>query len=158
MHVKAVLPSVEAKQPLDELDGLTIWHEARLEEEDIENVPNMATADVVDLMLHTQIPAERLLDWVDQAILFKVLGPDKEKDLPTTRRGRLRIGGMRTATQLVHAYELGDKSKRDLLSKLLSEGRGLSPVPTRRARLRLTGNLYQRGETYAMEPECDSQR
>ena len=44
---KYALPSLESQLALDGLDGLTVWHEARLEEEDIENVPNMATADVV---------------------------------------------------------------------------------------------------------------
>lgn len=70
----------------------------------IENIPNMATTDVVDPVLHTQIPAERLVDWIDQAILYKVLGPDTETDLAKTRRGKLRTHGIRTATQLVRAY------------------------------------------------------
>jgi hypothetical protein len=66
----AVLPSLTSKLPISDLDGLTVWHEARLEEEDIENVPSMATADVLDLMINTRFPADRLIDWIDQAILF----------------------------------------------------------------------------------------
>ncbi len=46
---------LESKQPLSELDGLTVWHETRFQEEDIENVLNMATVDIVHLMLHTQV-------------------------------------------------------------------------------------------------------
>jgi hypothetical protein len=49
--VTIALPNLEGTQPLAKIDGLSVWHEARLDEEDIENVPNLATADIVDLML-----------------------------------------------------------------------------------------------------------
>jgi hypothetical protein len=88
-----VLPSVEAAQPLHQLDGLTVWHETRLEEEDVENVPNMASVDVVELMLHTQIPMERLVSWIDQAILLTILGVAGAET-----RDKLRKLGLRTAT------------------------------------------------------------
>jgi hypothetical protein len=97
-RVALVLPSVEAKQPLYELDGLTVWHETRLEEEDVENVPNMASVDIVELMLHTQIPMERLVSWIDQAILLTVLGV-----AGGGVRDKLRKFGLRTATQVVEA-------------------------------------------------------
>lgn len=116
--VKAVIPTIEAKQPLSELDGLTVWHESRLEEEDVENVPNMATVDVVDIMLHTQIPAERLIGWIDQAILYSVLGPkgaDKAGDSP---RNKLRTCGLRSATQVVAAFGGSTEQKRALSSVL----------------------------------------
>ena len=71
---KVVLPSLESGMPLNCLDGLTVWHETRLEEEDIENVHNMATADIVDLLVDTRIPAGRIVDWIDQAILLTHLG------------------------------------------------------------------------------------
>lgn len=129
-YVKWAVPSVEAKQPLDHLDGLTIWHESRLEEEDVENVPNMATADMVDLVLHTQIPAERLVDWIDQAILFKALGPDPEDDLPKTRRGRLRAQGIRTATQLVRVYTTAADSERAVLDKSFGDSGNSGVVRT----------------------------
>jgi hypothetical protein len=53
------LPSLQPEMALNCLDGLTVWHEARLEEEDIENVPNMATADIVSLLISTRFPADR---------------------------------------------------------------------------------------------------
>ena len=37
-------------------------HEARLDDEDIENTPNMATADLLELMINTRFPADRLVD------------------------------------------------------------------------------------------------
>ena len=50
------LKSMESDLPLSDLDGLTVWHEARLEEEDIENIPNMATTDLVELFINTRFP------------------------------------------------------------------------------------------------------
>jgi hypothetical protein len=47
-----------SRLPLSDLDGLTVWHEARLEEEDIENIPNMANADLVELLLNTRLSPE----------------------------------------------------------------------------------------------------
>ena len=67
------VPNLESKFTLDGLDGLTVWHQSRLEEEDIENIPNMATADIVDLLVNTRLPAGRIIDWVDQAILLTYL-------------------------------------------------------------------------------------
>ncbi len=114
---KFFVPSLSSEMPVSELDGLTVWHEARLEEEDIENVPNMATADLVELMLHTRVPPDRIVDWVDQAMLYTQLGLDKkpakgedEQAALESRRQRLGEHGIRTASALVTAYE---KSKTD---------------------------------------------
>ncbi len=73
-----IIPNLTATQPLSQLDGLTIWHELRLTEEDVENVPNMANADLPDLMLNTRMPPHRLVAWVDEAILLCALDPDDE--------------------------------------------------------------------------------
>src|SRR5829696_1666202 len=102
-----VVKGLRTDSPLSALDGLTVWHEARLEEEDIENVPNMATTDIVELFLNTRVPPNRLIDWVDQVILFTHLSPggdekDREiKQLEEARRRELRSLGVRTATSLV---------------------------------------------------------
>ncbi len=126
---KYLVPSLKSEMPVSELDGLTVWHEARLEEEDIENVPNMATADLVELMLHTRVPPDRIVDWVDQAILYTQLGPDKkpgkrsdkepdkvegEKTDPASRRQRLAEHGIRTASALIAAYEMSTRLRNDV--------------------------------------------
>jgi hypothetical protein len=132
------VPSIRSEMPVNELDGLTVWHEARLEEEDIENVPNMATTDLVELMLHTRIPPERIIDWVDQAILYTLVGPEKkskkenntsgepnENKVQASYRMRLRRHGIRTASDLIVAYDKS-KSQNDIESfeKILpKEGR-----------------------------------
>jgi hypothetical protein len=99
-----IVPSLETQLPLRDLDGLTVWHEARFEEEDIENIPNMATADLVDLFINTRFPADRIIDWVDQAILYTTLGPDQDEDADGVRK-RLADFGIRDATSLVENYK-----------------------------------------------------
>lgn len=121
-YVMLAVPSVEARQPLDHLDGLTIWHESRLEIEDIENVPNMASADMVDLVLHTQTPAERLVDRIDQAIRYRALGPEAETDFTTTRRGKLRAQGNRTATQFIRINTNPEDTDPRVLDPSLGDG------------------------------------
>src|SRR5215471_14789918 len=98
-----IVPSLETQLPLRDLDGLTVWHEARFEEEDIENIPNMATADLVDLFINTRFPADRIIDWVDQAILYTTLGPEQDEDNDGIRK-RLADFGIRDATSLVETY------------------------------------------------------
>lgn len=100
--VKGAMPSLEAGRPLSELGGMTVWHESRMEEEDVENVENMATADPLDLMLHTRLPPERLMRWIDESMLLNGLGsPSLETDAaPTGVRGRFARIGLLTATDL----------------------------------------------------------
>jgi len=117
--IKRAIP--ETRQPLTRLDGLTIWHEARLEEEDVENIPNMATVNVVDVLLHTQIPAERLVSWIDQAILYSVLGPEEEQD-ENSRAFKLRQLGIRSATHIVECWEGSDPEKA-ALKEVLGDNR-----------------------------------
>lgn len=143
--LRIIIPNVEAEQPLSQVDGLTVWHASRLEEEDIENVPNMATADIVDLMLHTQFPADRIVDWIDQSILLKALGSDTSSELKKQRRYTLRQHGIRTASGLVFAYgsRLQEGEDSDLAPSLdaaLKEP-GLGCIPTLVRTLTLEANF-----------------
>jgi len=61
---------------LKELDiqlvqGIDIWKEERLEEEGIESVQTLATADALTLAVKTHYPLRTILDWIDQAILIQ---------------------------------------------------------------------------------------
>jgi hypothetical protein len=100
------IPSLRTESPVTDLDGLTVWHEARFEEEDIENVANMASADIVELLLNTRMPPNRIIDWVDEAVLYTYLGqgdfgrPGK-RARDDDRRIRLRGLGIRTATSFI---------------------------------------------------------
>ena len=79
--------------PLNAIEGLTIWHEIRLLEEDIENIQNLATANIKYLLITTRFDAQRLMDWVDQALLLIHVGPENIKDW--------RQAGIRTATDVL---------------------------------------------------------
>ena len=124
-----VLPSLTTQLALSDLDGMTVWHEARLEEEDIEDIPNMATADVVDLMLYTRLCPDRSIDWVDQAILYTHLGPGPEDDPANNALRRpLRAHGIRTATSLIEAYRRSaERGDRPAFEALLP-GEGRKPI------------------------------
>jgi hypothetical protein len=122
-----VVKGLRTDSPLSALDGLTVWHEAHLEEEDIENVPNMATTDIVELFLNTRVPPNRIIDWVDQAILYTHLSPGGDekdrgiKELEEQRRRELRSLGVRTATSLV------ELPVRDPGTRRVLEARKLDP-------------------------------
>jgi len=55
---------------LNLVQGLDMWKEYRLQEEGIESVENLATADVIKLAVRTHYSLHTLVDWVDQAILI----------------------------------------------------------------------------------------
>jgi hypothetical protein len=60
--------------PLSLIQGMSFWHQYRLEEEGVENVQNLATCDLIDLAFATRYNLRTLLDWVDQAILIHRMG------------------------------------------------------------------------------------
>ena len=58
------MPTLTTEYPLSQLDGINIWYEARLVEENIEDMQNLATANFVDVILHTRVtPASRSGAW-----------------------------------------------------------------------------------------------
>ncbi len=109
------LPALTSDYPLGDLDGLNIWYEARLLEEGIEDLQNLATANLVEVMLHTRVPVGRLVDWVDQAHLYLHLERPKRDRRGTWERdgdrGVFRRLGIRTATDLEEAM-LGPRAAR----------------------------------------------
>jgi hypothetical protein len=115
------LPPLTSDHPLDALDGLNLWYEARLFEEGVEDMQNLATMNLVEVVLHTRVPTGRLIDWIDQAHLLLALGPLAERqadrvdrpDQPpfgnewfcgADARDRLQRAGIRRATDLLRAY------------------------------------------------------
>ncbi|MGC4111506.1 MAG: hypothetical protein QM747_14005 [Nocardioides sp.] len=134
------LPSLESRLPLSELNGLTVWHEARLEEEDVENVQNMATADIVDLLVNTRIPVPRLVDWIDQAILLSLFGPEGE-DKTTSPRHRLGQHGIRTASALLETAARTRPGAEATFDGLVTDDAGNPAMPSVLASLRTNDNL-----------------
>ena len=73
-------PSTE-DLPLLMVKGINIWKTYRLEEEGIENVQNLATADVTELAVRTHYNFRTLIDWIDQSLLLVRLTSEQAKAL-----------------------------------------------------------------------------
>ena len=112
---RVVVPPLTSDFPLDQLDGLNLWYEARLTEEGVEDMQNLTTMNLVDVVLHTRVPPGRLVDWIDQAFLLIHLDrADIAKDRPASGPGgvparvALRRVGIRTATDLLKVFSIED--------------------------------------------------
>jgi hypothetical protein len=122
-------PADEGRFPLRQLDGATVWVQARFLEEGIEDMQNLATANLVDLMLSTRTPINRLLDWIDQAFLYLRVcdrsDGDGDGDDNDSARRLLRRYGIRTATDLLGAFDNAhsmDPRFRKGFLRLLNDG------------------------------------
>ena len=93
---------IEGDHPLTNLEGVTLYDRARLLEEGIENVENLAHHNLIELMVRTRIPTQRLLDLFDQAILYLHLGTEAEQIKESLQK--LRGYGIRTATNMLNVY------------------------------------------------------
>ena len=107
--VPQLTKSLDEPLPLQNLEGIDLYDRARLLEEGITNIQALAHHDLVDLLLETRIPTGRLVDWVDQAILYlHIVDPTEDAAIgPACSRKpaqRLRHLGIRTATDLLTVY------------------------------------------------------
>jgi hypothetical protein len=133
--------SLHEPAPLTDLEGIDLYDRTRLAEEGVNNVEALAHADIVDLMSSTRICAAQLVDWTDQAILYLRVGgdacakerhetgviqriadpasPGEPEPGPDVGRnlGHLRSFGIRTATDLLQAYNQALRRGRDNDSK-----------------------------------------
>ncbi len=91
------------KLPLTRLDGIKVFEEDRLSLEGINFVQNMASANLVDLMLRTRYPVEQLVDWVDQALLALYA---------RDRLGWFYASGIRSASSLLEMYPVDEPDGR----------------------------------------------
>jgi tetratricopeptide (TPR) repeat protein len=80
---------------LSQLDGLSFFEEDRLWLEGIESQQSLCCANIVDLMLKTRYPVERIVDWMDQALLHLHARERVEA---------FQACGVRAATDLLDAY------------------------------------------------------
>ncbi len=103
-------PGTVERHPLNYLEGIDLYDRARLMEEGVASISHLAHGDMIDLMLRTRIPSRRLVDMVDQAILYIHLaeGPEDSeegRDHLSKALLTLRSFGIRTATDLERAYK-----------------------------------------------------
>ena len=92
---RAISESLREPHPLTNLEGIDLYDRSRLEDEGVNNVEALAHHDLVELMLATRVPVARLVDWVDQAILYLHTVDERGK---TISRDALRGAGIRTAS------------------------------------------------------------
>ena len=110
--LRRFVPPVTSEYPLDQLDGFNLWYEARLTEEGVEDMQNLTTMNLVDVILHTRVPAGRLVDWTDQAFLLthlervdrdelnRLRQPDQPSDQPPRQATSPRSPGGRRCPAL----------------------------------------------------------
>jgi hypothetical protein len=92
--------TLQSPYPLSALDGVNVWYEAQLLEVGVEDMQNLMTANMVDIILTTRVPIGRLVDWIDQsALLVHLPGAKPNGEGPEERR-TLRSAGVRCATEL----------------------------------------------------------
>jgi hypothetical protein len=105
----------DEKFPLSELEGINLYDRARMLEEGIENIENLAHHNLMELIARTRIPTPRLVDMFDQAILYIHLGiggqPEgDDASRPGPNEGqvllaKLKSYGIRNATGLVNSFK-----------------------------------------------------
>lgn len=103
------------KHPLTKLEGIDLYDRARLEQEGIVNVESYAHYDLIHLVLETQIPVPRLVDWMDQAILYLhiIEEPTQEKsERKVMTREQLRQYGIRTTTDLLTCWKAAEDRQK----------------------------------------------
>ena len=110
----ALRGGLEPPFPLSQLDGMDIWSEARLLEVGIEDVQHLATANLVDVTLGARLPTQRVVDWVDQAMLL-------------LRTGLPRTDNLRQPTTYAQLREVGVRSSTDLLEVAMDLQLNLAP-------------------------------
>ncbi|HEY3010819.1 MAG TPA: hypothetical protein VGJ63_22545 [Micromonosporaceae bacterium] len=150
--LRHAVPTVAPDYPLDQLDGLNLWYEARLVEEGVEDMQNLATMNLVDVILHTRVPTGRLVDWADQAFLLIHLDQAERREVTRARRNgggpadtgaaarvRLRRAGVRTATDLLKVFsvEQRDAPCGDLPRRRFRAPDGVDRLPLPEDQIRL---------------------
>jgi type VII secretion effector (TIGR04197 family) len=127
-------PQITETARLTHLGGLNIWHEARLLDEGVENIESMADAPIEHLVLKTHFPTNQLVDWIDQATLYKHAG----------HRGEwfplFRAAGIRTASDLLDRAGLSLLDPDDL-RKLRTDS--FTPAPQTLDRVAAAVNAAQ---------------
>jgi hypothetical protein len=111
------------KRPLTQLEGIDVYDGTRLEQEGVTNVEGLAYSNLIELMLQTRIPATRLLDWADQALLYLHIDTGDKQDGPPEALTTLRGRGIRTASDLLVAHKAAQtRGDADVFLGILGSG------------------------------------
>lgn len=105
--------SLRRQAPLSMIEGLTPYDQMRLEEEDVDSCYDLASADLVPLVLRTPYSARTLHEWILQAKLCSFFGQGVQD---------LRRQGIRLITDLRRLGDEGDELATLAKESSLTEG------------------------------------
>lgn len=74
--------------PLSMIDGISEWHESRLRDVGIDNIDNICTVEIRELLFNTAFGAQEVVAWIDQALLLMYLDPS---EIESFRRAKVRM-------------------------------------------------------------------
>ncbi|GAB4441312.1 MAG: hypothetical protein Kow00120_09760 [Anaerolineae bacterium] len=97
--------------PLGLIDGISQWHEARLQDNGIDNVQNLASADILDLLVNTTFSGQQVIDWIDQSILYLYL--------EAAMIERFRDAGVRTTSDFRDLWNSADPDMKQNFAQQL---------------------------------------
>jgi hypothetical protein len=123
--------------PIGIIEGIDDTTADLLSEYGVTTVQHLTTSDPADLCERTLIPLNRIIDWIDQAMLIQAV---KRSIVP------LRAGGIRAATELARLYllaEANDATSKKTLDSL-AEKCGLGSDALRGIAERLAGDFNTR--------------
>jgi hypothetical protein len=96
---------------LSYIEGMSIFQQGRLRQDGIENVQNLATANIPALVANTPFSVGQLIDWIDQAILLVYTSDDQSRALA-------KLGIIRASDVLANALH---NDTREALIRSLGE-------------------------------------
>jgi len=100
----------ENEKPLALIQGISRFHETRLRDNGIDNVQNIASADIKALLEGTTFSAQEVIDWIDQAILILYLD---ETSITTFRQS-----GIRAVSDFMDVWNSVNKNDQDEVSAI----------------------------------------
>jgi hypothetical protein len=102
---------------LTSIDGIDIYDRERLNSEGITDIEALAHADIIRLMVSSRLDIERLLDWVDQAVLqLHAIPPGTTDGKAGPVLTKLHDLGIRTGTDLLDVHERTRAGERDAIA------------------------------------------
>ncbi len=129
--------------PIENLDGISVWHAARLQQIGIDDAQNLAHADISKLLLTTQFDPQVIVNWIDQAMLYVKV---------ESRLGNFHTAGIKTFTGLRDAVATTPASEHDKLAAALMGAGGSWTQLDRLCNPRIFPNYGHIAEYYRRMP------